>query len=227
MRSIALLSSGLDSAVAFKMAYDVTGVEMALTFDYGQRAAKKEIERAKAICDRFSVKHEVIRLPWLKAITATALVNKKAAVPTPTEQELDEIKGKALETAHLVWVPNRNGAFINIAASYADALTVDQIVCGFNAEEGATFPDNTPAFVEAINRSLEYSTENHTKVIAPVISLNKEEIIRKGAAIGAPLDLSWSCYFSKEKPCGVCESCMRRARAFKRAGVDDPSLRSV
>ena len=115
MRSIALLSSGLDSAVAFKMTYDITGVELAITFDYGQRAAKKEVERAKAICDRFHVRHEIIKLPWLKAITATALVNKKAAVPTPAAADLDDIKGKALETAHLVWVPNRNGAFINIA----------------------------------------------------------------------------------------------------------------
>ena len=107
MRSIALLSSGLDSAVAFKMTYDITGVELAITFDYGQRAAKKEAECAKAICDRFHVRHELIKLPWLKAITATALVNKKAAVPTPTAADLDDIKGKALETAHLVWVPNR------------------------------------------------------------------------------------------------------------------------
>lgn len=225
MRSIALLSSGLDSAVAFKMTYDITGVELAITFDYGQRAAKKEAECAKAICDRFHVRHELIKLPWLKAITATALVNKKAAVPTPTAADLDDIKGMALETAHLVWVPNRNGAFINIAAAYADALNIDQIVCGFNAEEGATFPDNTPAFVEAINKSLKFSTENHVKVIAPVIALNKEQIIRKGIEIDAPLDLSWSCYYSGETPCGTCESCMRRARAFKKFGIDDPSMR--
>ena len=222
MRSIALLSSGLDSAVAFKMTYDITGVELAITFDYGQRAAKKEAESAKAICDRFHVRHELIKLPWLKAITATALVNKKAAVPTPTAADLDDIKGKALETAHLVWVPNRNGAFINVAAAYADALNIDQIVCGFNAEEGATFPDNTPAFVEAINKSLKFSTENHVKVIAPVIALNKEQIIRKGIEIDAPLDLSWSCYYSGETPCGTCESCMRRARAFKKFGIRRP-----
>lgn len=227
MSSIVLLSSGLDSAVAFKIAYDEMGVALALTFDYGQRAATKEIERARAICERFHVKHEVIKTPWLKAITATALVNKSAAVPSPTESELDDIKGKALETAHQVWVPNRNGAFINIAACYADALKYDCIVCGFNAEEGATFPDNTPEFVEAISRSLKYSTENHAKVIAPVINLNKEQIIRKGAEIDAPLDLSWSCYFAKDKPCGECESCKRRARAFKRAGVPDPSLGGV
>lgn len=224
MGSIVLLSSGLDSAVAFKMALDGSGVDLALTFDYGQRAAEKEIDCAGRICRRFGVRHEVIEVPWMEDLTSTALVNRGEAVPTPTEAELDEIKGKALETARAVWVPNRNGALINIAGCFADALKVETIVCGFNAEEGATFPDNTPAFVEAINKSLYYSTENHAKVVAPVIDMDKAAIIRKGKEIDAPLDLSWSCYFSGTKPCGKCESCMRRARAFKRAGVADPSL---
>jgi 7-cyano-7-deazaguanine synthase len=224
MGSIVLLSSGLDSAVAFKMALDAYGVDVALTFDYGQRAAEKEIESARRICERFGVRHEVIEVPWLEDVTSTALVNRGEAVPEPTEAQLDEIKGKALETAHAVWVPNRNGAFINIAGCFADALKVDKIICGFNAEEGATFPDNTPQFVEAINHSLYYSTENHAKVVAPVIDMDKVAIIKKGIEIGAPLDLSWSCYYSEKKPCGKCESCMRRARAFRRAGAADPSL---
>jgi 7-cyano-7-deazaguanine synthase len=223
MSSIVLLSSGLDSVVAFKIAYDQWGVDLALTFDYGQRAAKKEIEMAGKACGRLKVRHEVIRLPWLKAITRTALVNRKAAVPTPAAADLDRVE-TALKTAHAVWVPNRNGAFINVAGSYADALGLDRIICGFNAEEGATFPDNTPGFVTAINRSLAYSTENHAKVYAPVIDLDKAQIIRKGVDVKAPLDLSWSCYFSGARPCGKCESCMRRARAFRLAGIPDPSL---
>jgi 7-cyano-7-deazaguanine synthase len=222
--SIVLLSSGLDSAVAFKMALDEWGVELVVTFDYGQRAADKEVDCARRICERHGVRHEVIELPWLEDVTRTALVNRGEKVPTPTEAELDEIKGRALETAHAVWVPNRNGTFINVAGCFADAHNIEYIVCGFNAEEGATFPDNTPQFVEAINKSLYYSTENHAKVVAPVIDLDKVQIIKKGISIGAPLDLSWSCYYSGDRPCGKCESCMRRARAFKRAGVPDPSL---
>lgn len=221
MGSIALLSSGLDSAVAFKVALDEWGVDLALTFDYGQRAAEKEIECARKICERFGVRHEVVELPWLEDVTSTSLVYRGEKVPTLTEAELDE---RARETAHAVWVPNRNGAFINIAACFADSLGIGLIVCGFNAEEGATFPDNTPEFVEAVNKSLFYSTENHPKVVAPVAGLDKVGIVRKGARIGAPLDLSWSCYFSGERPCGKCESCVRRARAFRMAGVPDPSL---
>lgn len=223
MKSIALLSSGLDSVVAFKKEHDEHGVGLAITFDYGQRAAEKEIQNAKLICQRYGIEHVVIELPWLKSVTTTALVYRQETVPEPTESELDDIAGKAQETAHLVWVPNRNGAFINIAASYGDAMGFNRIVCGFNAEEGATFPDNTPEFVEAVNKSLKLSCEKHVAVVAPVIHMNKEQIIREGVKIDAPLDLSWSCYFSADQPCGKCESCMRRARAFRRAGYKDPS----
>ena len=182
---------------------------------------------ARQICARYNIRHEVIELPWLKQITGTARVSRQAEVPEPTEAELDEIKGRALETAHLVWVPNRNGAFINIAAAFGDALGLSRIVCGFNAEEGATFLDNTPAYVDAVNKSLTFSCEKPVQVVAPVIHFDKEEIIREGVRIEAPLDLSWSCYFAGRQPCGKCESCMRRARAFKRAGVPDPSLGGV
>jgi 7-cyano-7-deazaguanine synthase len=224
MGSIVLLSSGLDSVVAFKKELDEHGVSLVITFDYGQRAAAKEIEMAKRICKRYSIRHLVMELAWMEEITGTALVYRGEKVPEPTEKELDEIKGKAKETAHLVWVPNRNGLFINIAASYGDAFGYGRIVTGFNAEEGATFPDNTPQFVKAINKSLAYSCEKKVEVVAPVIELNKEEIIREGMKIDAPLDLSWSCYFAGAKHCGKCESCMRRARAFKRVGVPDPAM---
>lgn len=208
--------------MAFKQEHDEHGVALAITFDYGQRAASKEIEMARRICERYGIKHIVIDLLWLKAITKTALVSREAGVPEPTEAELDDITGRALETAHQVWVPNRNGAFINIAAAYGDAFGYGRIVCGFNAEEGATFPDNTQAYVDAVNKSLTFSCENKVEVVAPVIHLDKEAIIRAGMKISAPLDLSWSCYYAAEKPCGKCESCMRRARAFNRAGLADP-----
>ncbi|HUL62872.1 MAG TPA: 7-cyano-7-deazaguanine synthase QueC [Methanocella sp.] len=222
MSGIALLSAGLDSVVAFKKELDGPGVALAITFDYGQRAAAKEIEMARLICRKYGVRHLVMDLSWMEEITQTALVYRGEKVPEPTEAELDEVKGRAKETAHLVWVPNRNGLFINIAAAYADAFGHEHIVTGFNAEEGATFSDNSLAFVKAINKSLAYSCEKKVEVVAPLIAMSKEEIIREGVRIDAPLDLSWSCYASGARPCGKCESCMRRARAFKRAGVPDP-----
>ncbi len=219
-KSIVLLSGGLDSAVAFKKAADAGEVVLALTFDYGQRAAGREIDAAGEICGRFGVPHEVIRLPWLEKITKTALVARDQELPQPVPEALDDADGAASDSAARVWVPNRNGVFINIAAAYAEATGAGLVVAGFNAEEAVTFPDNSPQFVEAINGSLSFSTLKRVEVSSPTSYLNKGEIVRLGLEIDAPLDLLWSCYESGEKMCGSCESCMRLKRGLAEAGSD-------
>ena len=110
MEAIALLSGGLDSTVNFKRALEEGEVALALTLDYGQRSAQREIEAAKAITSRYGVAHRVTPLPWLAEITTTALVNRDRNLPTPADGDLDSA---ADETAAAVWVPNRNGVFIN------------------------------------------------------------------------------------------------------------------
>ncbi len=221
MKSIVLLSSGLDSTVAFKEAYDKCDEVLCLTFDYGQRAREKEIEFAKAICERFRVKHIIIDLPWYRAFRG-ALTGK---------EELPEISGSDLDdkeitrrTAKQVWVPARNVVFLGIAAAFAENYRYDLITTGFDAEEAATFPDNTPEFVESFNEMLKFGTLSHVSVYTPLISLDKAGIVKRGLEIGAPLDLSWSCYEGSERPCMVCESCLRRKRAFEIAGAEDPLL---
>jgi len=223
MKSIALLSSGLDSVVAATVAKDEGKVELAITFDYGQRAALQEIYYASKVCEALGIEHRVIKLPWLKEISSSALTKIEAKVPEPEESELD-IKEITEETAKQVWVPNRNGVFINITASFAEALDLDAIVVGFDAEEAATFPDNSRSYVEAVNNALSFSTLNKVRVVAPVIDLTKKEIAALGLERGAPLEWSWSCYYGSETPCMRCESCRRRERAFKSLGVKDPLL---
>ena len=213
-RSLVLLSSGLDSTVNFCKAVRETELVMVLTFDYGQRAAESEIARAKKICQKFEVRHEILKLDWLKEITKTALVNGKQKLPRFTRTQLDD-EDLTRETARQVWVPNRNALFINIAASYAEHLNADQIVVGFNAEEAQTFPDNSRAFMERINESLRYSTLKQPKVISYTADLNKRQIVDLGKALGAPFELIWSCYESGDKICGQCESCQRYARAME------------
>ncbi|MBE9503167.1 MAG: 7-cyano-7-deazaguanine synthase QueC [Proteobacteria bacterium] len=213
-KSIVLLSGGLDSAVSFKKVFGETDIVLTLTFDYGQRAAKKEIEAAGAISKLFNVDHKVIDLPWLKELTTTALVELSESMPRLDRSELDDLS-KAGQSAENVWVPNRNGVFINIAAAFCEALEADHVVTGFNAEEAATFPDNSKAFVEAVNGSLSYSTLTKASVIAPTAELNKREIIKLALEIGAPLDLVWSCYEGDERMCGQCESCLRLRRGLE------------
>ena len=217
-KSVVLLSGGLDSAVAFKQSIDTSDVILCLTFDYGQRAAAKEAKAAADMSTLYGVRHELIKLPWLEGICKTSLVCKEMQIPEISVDDLDGAGGKTEESAKGVWVPNRNGVFINIAAAYCEALSADDIVTGFNIEEAKTFPDNSPEFIETVNSSLNYSTLSKVKLVSPTSSLNKKEIVKLGIKIDAPLNLLWSCYKGEEKMCGVCESCMRLKRALEGAG---------
>ncbi len=217
MKSIILLSGGLDSTVSMAQALQEGQVELCLTMDYGQRAARKEIAAASALAAYYQLAHRVIKLPFLNEVTTTSLVNGKGIIPEPSEESLDDPQ-QAAASAAAVWVPNRNGLFINIAACFAEALGCDQVVTGFNREEAATFPDNSVDFLEAINRSLAYSTANGVRVVSYTARLNKVEIVRLGQRLGVPWHLIWSCYHGGENMCGRCESCRRLARAMAAAG---------
>jgi len=212
--AIVLLSGGLDSAVAFKWALDHHEVRLALTFDYGQRAALREMKAAQAMSRRYQVRHQFMALEWLGEATASALVREEQPLPAPRELDTPEV---VRESARAVWVPNRNGLFVNIAACLAEARQLDLVVAGFNAEEAATFPDNSPQFVEAINACLRWSTLRPPTLVSPTQQLTKTGILRLGREIEAPLDLIWVCYQGGERYCWECESCQRLRRALLQA----------
>lgn len=218
MKSVVLLSGGLDSAVSLVKALKETEVLLCLTFDYGQRAAQKEKESATCLASYYKVRHRLVKLGFLKSITKTALVNAGADIPEPEQVELDDYK-KAKATAEAVWTPNRNGVFINVAAAFAEAFGCDIIVAGFNREEAVTFPDNSEDFVNAANRTLNYSTLNKVKLVSYTQSLDKIEIVKQGMIEGLPFQYIWSCYRGEDKMCGLCESCLRFRRAAKAAGL--------
>lgn len=216
MRSIVLLSGGLDSAVSLSQTLREGEVRLCLTFDYGQRARFREINAAAEIAGYYKLKHRVIPLPFLREITNTSLVNMDAAIPEPEEEHFSRPE-KMAETAKSVWVPNRNGVFINIAASFAETMECGQIVTGFNAEEAETFPDNSREFLNACNQSLSYSTLSGVRVLSYTQMLDKTGIIRLGKRLGTPLQHVWSCYYGGDEICRRCESCKRFLRAIKEA----------
>ncbi len=220
MSSIVLLSGGLDSTVSLSQALREGEVSLCLTFDYGQRARLKEISAAAEIAGHYRLKHRVIVLPFLKEITATSLVSREADIPEPGDDDFRRPE-KMAETAGAVWVPNRNGVFINIAASFAEAMDSGQIVTGFNAEEAQTFPDNSREFLIACNQALSLSTLKKVRVLSYTQMLDKTGIVRLGRRLGAPLQYVWPCYHGGEKICGRCESCRRYLRALKEAGEGD------
>lgn len=205
MKGVAILSGGLDSTVSLAAAARRMDVVLALTFDYGQRAARREREASARIACRYGVPHRVVGIPWLAPLTRTALVNRKARLP---RREMSERSAKA------VWVPNRNGVFIEVSAAHAESLGATRLVTGFNREEAATFPDNSPAYVRAVNRALSFSTANGVRVVSFTGGLDKRAIVRLGRRLGAPLDLIWPCYEGGRAWCRECESCLRSLRAL-------------
>ena len=217
-KAISILSGGLDCCVAttvFNKEYEIH----AITFNYGQKAFKQELKSSKEICEKMGWTHEVIELPWLENISNSSL-NTTEEIPEVEISDLDNFK-KSSETAKNVWVPARNTVFTSIALSYAESIGAKIIIVGWNGEEGTTFPDNSEEYLNEFNELINVGSPNKIKIEAPAIKLNKEEIVTLGIKVGAPMELSYSCYKGNDKQCGVCESCMRRKRAFKQLGIKD------
>jgi len=217
-RAIILLSGGLDSTVAAWMLEPSIEPALALTADYGQKAARRELAASYALAQRLGIPHRTVFLPFLREAASGALIDPGTPVPEPAAGDLDDVEGAAARSAAAVWIPNRNGVLIATAAAWAEASGFELVACGFNREEAATFPDNSRAFLEAQNAALSFSTSAGVEVISPTIDMSKEEIARKGRSLGVPFDLCWPCYLGGSKPCGKCESCLRFRRALDAAG---------
>jgi 7-cyano-7-deazaguanine synthase len=218
-RAVLLLSGGLDSVAAAYLLRGIAEPVLALTADYGQKSAKQELGAAYAVATDLGVPHRTVFIPFLKEAATGALVDRYATVPEPSIEDLDDADGAGADSAAAVWVPNRNGVLIAMAATWAESNDVPYVVCGFNREEARTFPDNSKSFLEATNAALALSTGNGVQVIAPTIDMDKIEIARAAHEAGAPLHRCWSCYLGGDQPCGRCESCLRFRRALDGAGI--------
>jgi 7-cyano-7-deazaguanine synthase len=199
-----LLSGGLDSTVSAAIAKKKTRPLFALTFDYGQRAARMEILASRKISRKLNITHRTIKIPFFRTFKNLALLRTKK---TPRMQNFNRIRD--------VWVPNRNGLFINIAACYAEYHNAGVIITGFNREEAEEFPDNTPQFIAAINHSLMFSTRKKVKVISYVSDYTKKQIYMLGLRYKAPLEHVYSCYLGRATMCGTCASCKRLQQSMR------------
>ena len=219
VRSVVLLSGGLDSAANLAFCRLLDEPALALTIDYGQRAAQREGAAGRALARHFGVRHEVVSLPWLGELGGSALTDCSREVPRPRPDRLDELAA-AQASAKAVWVPNRNGVLIQVGAAYAERSGAARVVVGFNREEAATFPDNSAEFLRRATAALALSTANTTAVHCYTTELDKREIVAElaRAVPSFPFALLWSCYFGGEKACGECESCRRFARATSSPG---------
>jgi 7-cyano-7-deazaguanine synthase len=192
---------------------------LALTFYYGQRAWEQEKVATNRIAQHYGIAHEVVELPWLANLLPQALMPKEKLL-SPEVPVTDE---NLFETAR-VWVPNRNGVFLNIAASFAEATGASAVMFGANADEAAGFPDNTQKYRDKMTEAFAFSTLNHVVVKTPVGHLSKAQIIERAKVLNVPLHFIWSCYEGESRHCGQCPSCLLLKKAIEVTEQPSPVL---
>jgi 7-cyano-7-deazaguanine synthase len=188
----------------------------ALHVSYGQRTEQRERQAFADICDRLGIKQRlVIRNEALGQIGGSALTDRKLAVP--------EASGNIGASIPITYVPFRNAHFLAVAVSWAEVIGARKIFIGAVEQDSSGYPDCRPAYYEAFNQVIRAGTAaGDIEILTPLIHMRKAEIVRLGLELGAPFDLTWSCYVRQDRACGTCESCVLRLRAFEAAGARDP-----
>jgi len=213
-RAIVLLSGGMDSCVCAALAvrdFETAAVHVS----YGQRTEVRERHAFLAICERLGIHQRLmVKNEALRAIGGSALTDKKIAVP-----ESGEIGAEIPVT----YVPFRNAHFLSVAVSWAEVLGAETVFIGAVEQDSSGYPDCRPEYYRAFNQVVRSGTkEGRIKIETPLIGMRKSQIVTRGLELGAPFDLTWSCYSRDDRACGVCDSCTLRLRAFREAGVTDP-----
>jgi 7-cyano-7-deazaguanine synthase len=213
--AVVLASGGMDSCVTSAIAnldYRLAMVHV----QYGQRTEARELRAFNAVADFFEAEHRLVcRLDHLKQIGGSSLTDTKIAV------EAANLEREGIPSSY---VPFRNAHFISIAVSWGEVLGANKIFVGAVAEDSSGYPDCRPEYYAAFNRVIVAGTKPETdlEILTPVIRMRKSEIVHRGRELGAPFELTWSCYQGQEAACGVCDSCALRLRAFEEAGLEDP-----
>jgi 7-cyano-7-deazaguanine synthase len=213
-RAVVLLSGGMDSCVCAALAvrdHDAA----ALHISYGQRTEERELQSFFAVCGRLGLRDRlVVRNEALKLIGGSALTDKNIAVPE------SHLLGRDIP---VTYVPFRNAHFLAVAVSWAEVLGASKIYVGAVEQDSSGYPDCRLAYYLAFNEVIKAGTKQGSiEVVTPLIAMRKADIVRLGLELGAPFDLTWSCYSREDRACGVCDSCVLRLRAFQDAGAVDP-----
>jgi len=212
------LSGGMDSAVCAALAVHDAGADhvAALHISYGQRTEAREQVSFLGICERLGIyRRLVVKTPLFRAIGGSAL----------TDQGIDVPEAGPEIGAHIpvTYVPFRNANLLSAAVSWAEVLGAERIYIGAVQQDSSGYPDCRPEFYQAFNEAIRAGTkEGRIRVETPLIALRKSEIVTRGLELGAPFDLTWSCYRRDDQACGTCDSCVLRLRAFAAAGATDP-----
>lgn len=220
-RAVVLLSGGMDSCVCAALAARDFHAA-ALHVMYGQRTEQREHRAFEAICDRVGISRRlVIRNETLRQIGGSALTDPSLQVPEAAFN--DSVARTSRNQIPITYVPFRNAHFLSAAVSWAEVIGAEKILIGAVEQDSSGYPDCRPAYYHAFNQVIRAGTkEGNIEIVTPLIGLRKSEIVTLGLELGAPFDLTWSCYSREDEACGICESCVLRLRAFAAAGTRDP-----
>jgi 7-cyano-7-deazaguanine synthase len=215
-RAVVLLSGGMDSCVCAALAVR-DHQAAAVHVSYGQRTEERERRAFLGVCDRLAIRDRLmVRNDALRAIGGSALTDPNIAVP---ESALTGLGNEIPVT----YVPFRNTHFLSVAVSWAEVLGAEKVYIGAVEQDSSGYPDCRPAYYQAFNQLVKTGTKDgRIEVVTPLIGLRKSEIVTLGLELGAPFDLTWSCYSREDRACGLCDSCVLRLRAFQEAGAADP-----
>jgi 7-cyano-7-deazaguanine synthase len=217
-KSVVVLSGGMDSCVCAALAVRDFGARKvaALHVSYGQRTEAREQQAFREICDRLGIEQRLlVRNQALAQIGGSALTDSDFAVPAAGTEIGQQIP--------ITYVPFRNAHFLSVAVSWAEVIGAEKIYIGAVEQDSSGYPDCRPEYYEAFNRVIRAGTKaGRIGIVTPLIAMRKAEIVALGLRLGAPFELTWSCYSGQSRACGVCESCVLRLRAFAAAGLQDP-----
>lgn len=214
--AIVLVSGGMDSCVTAAIAAAENAELALLHISYGQLTEARERTAFNDIANHYGIDKRLdVSIEYLAKIGGSSLTDSNIEV---TEADLES---KEIPTSY---VPFRNANMLSIATSWAEVLGATSIYIGAVAEDSSGYPDCRPEFYEAFQKTINTGTKPKTtiEIRTPIIQLSKAEIVKKGIELGAPLNLTWSCYRNETLACGTCDSCALRLRGFELAGVRDP-----
>ena len=215
MKVVCIISGGMDSALAAKLAQNEGHEIIAVHFNYGQRTEAKELEAFRKVAKHVrAIESYEIDLPFFSQIGASALTDKSIEVPT----------GGIEEGVPVTYVPFRNGIFLSIASAIAEKHDAKALYIGVVEEDSSGYPDCTKSYITQMQTAINLGTKEETslEIRMPLVALSKRDIVSKSMALGVPLSDTWSCYSAEEQACGVCDSCRLRLKGFAEAGRVDP-----
>jgi len=212
--AVVLVSGGVDSCVTAGIANK--DYELAiLHVNYGQRTEQKELDSFNKIAEFYKVKHRLVcDFSWLGGIGGSSLTDLKMDVPV--------CRGLINQTP-TTYVAFRNANLLSAGVSWAEVIGAKKIFIGVVDQDAPGYPDTRPEFIQVFNELIRLGTKpnTHIEVLAPLIDMQKYEVVRLGAELKVPFHLTWSCYKNNEQACGECGSCKRRQNAFELAEIKD------